>query len=92
MRERALVIAAQPQAFDGPWVSLEDGDWSVEAAGDYRGMVRLIAEDASGTILDIPLYGEPVLIEGRFTRAKIVIQDGIASIPVERVTVTAREN
>ena len=91
MRERALVIAAQPQAFDGPWVSLEDGDWSVEAAGDYRGMVRLIAEDASGSILDIPLDGEPVLLEG-FQRARVVICDGIASLPVERVTVTAREN
>jgi hypothetical protein len=91
MRERALVIAATPEAFDGPWVSLEDGVWSVEAAGDYKGMVRISAEDASGSILDIPLDGEPVLLEG-FLRARVVICDGIVSIPVERITVTAREN
>jgi hypothetical protein len=85
MRERALVIAALPEGFSGPEVSLEDGEkWEIVPAEDYHGAVEI---EIDGAIL--PLHADAVEVSGK--KARIHVRDSAASLGVERITVDARQ-
>lgn len=85
MRRTALLVAAQPRAYDGPWVPLGNGGgtWRYVPTIDFSGNVIIeVVDGVSPVPLQFPLNGMSVEFAG--TKARAVILD---DIDVELVTV-----
>ena len=64
MKSKALLVAALPVPFDGPWVSLEEAAaWRVDPEGDYGDAVRIEVEEG---------YFDGKIVAGKKVRACIV--------------------
>ena len=63
MKSKALLVAALPIPFDGPWVSLEEASaWRVVPEADYGDAVRIEVEEG---------YFDNTIVVGKRVRACI---------------------
>ena len=77
MRERLLVIGAEPRAFIGPWIDLTDSKvWEARPSQDFAG--RVFVETGDGRVL--PLNGEPITFGSN--RARAIIDERCEVTPI----------
>ena len=85
MKSKALLVAALPIPFEGPWVPLTDAEaWRVIGEGDYgEGNVVLdviVDESLPGSLLETDACFWPHVIE-KASRARIVILKAFNGVP-----------
>ncbi len=90
MRRTALLVAAQPRAYDGPWVPLGDrsGTWRYTPKDNFSGSVVIeVIDGVSPVPLQLPLNGMPVEFAGSKARARILgeVDARLVTVNIERI-------
>lgn len=85
MKRKALLLAAKPEAFEGPPVLLRGGRWRVETSADFRdyALVRRIVDEGESRH---PLNNEILELEGPCV-VRAVLLDGIEHLGIRQATV-----
>lgn len=88
MRERLLIVGAEPRAFTGPWIELSDSEvWEVLPRGEFHeGDVSVEAQNGAA-LLTHPLTKEPVRLE-QVTKVRAIVSESAKS---KRITVILRQ-
>ena len=70
MRRKALITGVLPSPFVGPWVTVDEGEWTFYPVDDFGGRVAIeVRKDGSSSIY--PLEGEELKINADAARAVV---------------------
>ena len=70
MKRKALIIAALPAPFEGPWVELGDTVWTYTPDMDLAGCVEIEVK-SNGRVTQLALGSEEIQFTGEFARGVI---------------------
>lgn len=90
MRRTALLVAAQPEPYSGPWVPLRWGVWEYSPAEDLADGVVVEVKDADHTLHRYSLNSSSFkfdALEGTKARATILGKDlkGLVTVELRRM-------
>jgi len=88
MRERLLIVGAEPRAFVGPWIELSDSEvWEVLPRGElHEGEVSVEAQNGAA-LLTHSLTQEPIRLD-HVTKVRAIVNESAKS---KHITVILRQ-
>lgn len=72
MRRKALITGVLPSPFVGPWVTVDEGEWTYYPVDDFEGQI-VIEMTRNGSSSFYPLEGEELKINAE--QARVVISE-----------------